>query len=426
MKVIKKIENRIKEVITAPLDKKQILYVFLTFIFVLSTDSLWTYTWSNRNLFKLVDISVLMLAVLAFGYFLQIYRKIKLQDFAIIGVIFIALIANLFANRAISKGYLIKFSYPLIGVLLCREMNFKRFARAFVSVMVFLTVYSLILYLMANLRMQKNLPIITNIANKSFYNGILGFIAKDGNTIIRNWGVFWEPGTFQAYISFAIIIDLFYLKNTKPYKTILFIITVVTTMSTTGYIVVGIILLLYIFSMKGKQYNVNKIVILSIILLGIIFIFANDKLRDFIFGKIKVKNKKQTASFGARYYSVIGNLRIMFTDGLIVGTGIKNYVNIYQATVNSMGYFKDMSNTATIFVDIARFGWLYGGINVYLIFMFSKKLGKTVVKTIGILVILSLLFMMENFSFSLFWSVLPYCGLTIFKESKKDALFLSV
>ena len=73
----------------------------------------------------------------------------------------------------------------------------------------------------------------TDVFKYSFYH-CWGY----GIGTTRNAGMFWEPGAFQCYINLALVI-LFFDKNKEEYngkkfKLIIFIITLLTTQSTTG------------------------------------------------------------------------------------------------------------------------------------------------------------------------------------------------
>ena len=87
----------------------------------------------------------------------------------------------------------------------------------------------------------------------SFYNsngrvGYFGFIfcASDFTLagVQRNQGIFWEPGAFQCYIIMAYVSEIIYNSKPRTWVLILFLITLFTTMSTTG-ILAGVVLFFY-------------------------------------------------------------------------------------------------------------------------------------------------------------------------------------
>lgn len=66
--------------------------------------------------------------------------------------------------------------------------------------------------------------------------------------VIRNSGPFWEPGRFTIYITLALSIVLFYFKEKITSKrSLVLILTNITTFSTTGYVAMAVIFFGYIF-----------------------------------------------------------------------------------------------------------------------------------------------------------------------------------
>lgn len=394
-------------------------YFIFTLLYVLFTDSLWSYTWENRTLYYATNIAVAIFAVIAFVIIIINAKDIDVKKIIAPIVLILGLIINMTVNGSISFGYIQKLSYPLIGLMLCMLLDFNKLSKAFVKVMVFLAIWSLMLWVLAQFKLDKYLPTIKNLSGLEFRHTIFAFMPVNRDYLIRNWGAFWEPGAFQAYLSLALIFDLFYLKNRKPFNFIILSITILSTFSTTGYLCLGLILLVYLFA-GDKQCKLNKMLVFIMIILGSFIIFSSEKIINMVFKKLFFDDINQSSSFGARYYSIVGNIAIMFDEGLIVGTGIANYSTIYKGVVNNMGYFLDMSNTNTIFIDLARFGWLVGGVNVYLAYKFSKKLGDNIVQKIGIMASIILLLFMESFTYSLFWMSIAYLSFDVLGKEKKN------
>ena len=399
---------------------------FFVFVYILFTDSFWTYTWENRIPFTIVNVAVVLAGVMCFIVLIMNLSHINLGKLKAVFAIYIGICVNMFVNLEISFGYIQKLAYPLIGVVLCMMLDFNKVAKAFVRVMAFLSVWSLVLYFMAQFKLEEVLPVIKNISGIKFHNGLLGLILVDGDRLVRNWGIFWEPGAFQSYLCMALLLDLFFLKDRKPYFMILFAITILSTLSTTGIICLALILFLYIITMHGRKFSFNRKIILATILLGILIFLLSEKLQSMVFDKLKFSNIQDSASFGARYYSIIGNLKIMFSDGLLVGTGVSDYNEIYRQTVLGMGYARDMSNTNTIFVDFARFGWLVGFANIYLIYKFAKKIGNGALQKLGIAAIIMIVLFMESFTYSLFWMSFMYFGIGVYRGRRSNENPVSV
>ena len=85
-------------------------------------------------------------------------------------------------------------------------------------------------------------------------------LQNGGTLTLRNCGPFWEPGAYQGFLNLAIVINLLYNKKDKQwkYKNLVFIIAIITTFSTGGYITLFVILM-YVIYTKKKTPNYIKI-----------------------------------------------------------------------------------------------------------------------------------------------------------------------
>lgn len=102
-------------------------------------------------------------------------------------------------------------------------------------------------------------------------------VMRDG--LIRNCGFMWEPGFFALMIIFGIIFNWLKRGVVIDKKFIVYAIALITTFSTSGYLVFGVLL--------GSRFlkRINIINVLAILILGFIF-FNNVYKRDFMSGKI--------------------------------------------------------------------------------------------------------------------------------------------
>lgn len=94
-------------------------------------------------------------------------------------------------------------------------------------------------------------------------------IPLDNEGLIRNSGPFWEPGRFTIYITLALAINLFYFKEKiTSKKNTVFILTNITTFSTTGYVATAVLFIGYIlFSNLKKGYKI----LFSVVLLTVVY-----------------------------------------------------------------------------------------------------------------------------------------------------------
>ena len=111
----------------------------------------------------------------------------------------------------------------------------------------FLCVSSLIFWVI-----QLSIPTILSpfvclgIFGHPFYNL---FVYAGDMFSFRNGGMFWEPGAFQIFINLALLIEL--LKNLPRGRVILvYVITIITTFSTTGFLGMGMLFLIPFFILR--------------------------------------------------------------------------------------------------------------------------------------------------------------------------------
>lgn len=99
-----------------------------------------------------------------------------------------------------------------------------------------------------------------------FYTFDWGYITKATN-IYRNAGFTWEAGAFAIYLNIALIFKLFLDKSNKSLANkynIVYIISIISTFSTTGYIVLFIILLAYLLHYKKKIFLKWSLLLIAI------------------------------------------------------------------------------------------------------------------------------------------------------------------
>lgn len=180
-----------------------------------------------------------------------------------------------------SLNYLLKI---IIGIVLAYILG-ERFPHAYMRVMVVICLISLPFFLLNAVGIY--LPaLVTGLGRESlvFYTQpSIELVAGSQEGIPRNYGMFWEPGAFAGYIivTFILYVDqLEFLVKNKRKDLYILIVALLTTISTTGYVVFSIIVLFY-FLQKRKGPGT---ILLAIIAVGAMA-FAFFRL-DFMYGKI--------------------------------------------------------------------------------------------------------------------------------------------
>ena len=258
----------------------------------------------------------------------------------------------------------ISFSY-----LFCLSIPFYLFSKYYIRTLKVISIISLLGYYILNFT-SLNLPFATfkNINDVEYYNGIFFFAIKsfaggyDNIGIDRNIGTFWEPGLFATFILIAIILELWNKNKTSKLTILIFLITLYTTKSTYGYLMLVPISFELLTKVLNKRFSFS----LTIFLITIV-VFLNYKLNDFISWLVQINPRlfskliDESNSFNARIESPLTNLRI-FENNYLFGAGLGNTENLFSnMTIGAQ------TSTSTYF--LAAFGFL--GIAYTLLFIYG-------------------------------------------------------
>lgn len=185
------------------------------------------------------------------------------------------------------------------------------------------------------------------------------------NLPARNCGFAWEPGGFAVYICLAIFINLFFDKSGKGSKRRLWVllIALLTTQSTTGFIIFIIIGLFYYLNENLKKI----LLVLPIIILGIVLILSLPFMAEKIVSLAQDVNEVDAivASGYGRETSVTPQ---RFASFLIA------FKDFYLNPILGTGGFKGESWTSKIGVNISTISGIgnllsYFGLVGFLFFM---------------------------------------------------------
>lgn len=178
----------------------------------------------------------------------------------------------------------------LIGAIIVYLLGYS-FREKYLNLMFFLGIISIVGFLINVFAIK--IPAIVEVKENSsiILFGTINSLFDSGP--MRNSGMFWEPGAYAAYILLIPLLymgDLLELWNLHKKKCIVSLIALLTTLSTTGYIILFLILIYYLM-VKSKQ-KLLVYLSLPLILLGMYTIFT--KL-DFL--EVKIKSQVEATNF---------------------------------------------------------------------------------------------------------------------------------
>jgi hypothetical protein len=250
-------------------------------------------------LFLLITASANFLSASDMGWFLVIFfilivamvkKSLKTRDLKTIALFSIAYLVfvgvrDVFINNLdlefLTSDILFLFKYIFLTFIFCVTLKEKAISYM-VKVTIHLCILSLFFYFFQIVGLGDylykyfnaiNLP--NNIGNPDYTN-ILFFSYTRGSHEFRNCGFFWEPGSFACFLIIVLLFNLFLNKFKYDRSTYILIITLITTISTTGYLAI-----LFIFFMSYR-YRVPKanIWVLILIPLSLVIIINTPNLGD--------------------------------------------------------------------------------------------------------------------------------------------------
>lgn len=308
------------------------------------------------------------------------------------------------------QSYMANYSFFFMSFYISRKLDYNLFVKVYVKVMVVIAIISLVCY---------------------FFNGILQILPsvelKDGvyqfyfiynrmpSAPTRNCGIFWEPGMYQGFLAMAILFvqNKIKLEKIDIIQLIILYITIVTTYSTTGYIVM--VLLFSLLLIKKIRKNSIKILIFLFLVLSAVFIVAfSDYVIAFLVKYLpEIVTKKiihQDTSFLTRQNSVLYDMIIALQNPL--GVGIVHLEEFLQNLGRTRGVILD-ANTNTIGKAFVYFGIIGGGYYLYIWISGVFRRYKDAISNIILFVIIMIIINTEPHLYTLFFNTLAFYWFSI-------------
>lgn len=224
-------------------------------IIVVSDDTLFFGTNGDRTFITIKYIILIALTgLMAFKY---ISFKVPTSFLTLLTMCGLVLFSA-FINDDFRAGNLYKCVILILAYEIAYQVDFNDFAYWFEKIM-FVLAFASLAGMMAGMFAKPILSILpefTNSAGMVFHNAFL-FLSPIQNGIVRNYGIFREPGVYQMFLIMAILMYLYRYDEIKNYKLIIYITAIIFTYSTTGYIALALVLILYTIK-EGVSIQNNK------------------------------------------------------------------------------------------------------------------------------------------------------------------------
>jgi len=282
----------------------------LIFLFILKTGGIVSQVFSTQ-----VTIIIVMLSMVLF-------QKISIKEFLkLIGLI--TLVYSIFViNHALSdytyKTYIIYFYTSIVAVYFLNKKILL--INSLEKILYFILLHSFINYFIVLFHLyilqlpfesvyeiKEQVMTLFYIFNYyqpfESYGGIFG--------LPRNIGLFWEPGLLQIYLNLYLFI-LFFIKNEDlNKKSILAIVALFITQSTTGLIIMSMIIFVKYFKLTKK--SIEYFIIFSIIFILAVYPYIANKLFGDLIGSGLVRVSDMYISYK------------IFVDNFLFGYGFEYF-----------------------------------------------------------------------------------------------------
>jgi len=312
-------------------------------------------------------------------------------------------IANASYSESTNWKDYISFLLLLLGsYLVSRVFSFNEIVKKFLFLMRIICLAAIFGFLVVNVFEAEGLLKTVKSVKELYYNGFL-FLVLD-KAPFRLTGIFWEPGVFQSYLYFGLLLELFYLQVKSRTDIILFFICAIWTMSTTAFFLLPIFGLL-ILAEKHKRPTFLFFLflyLLAIILYWINFDLITNQLAEW-FPIVFYKMLTENDSVIARQYSVIADFRLFWANPFW-GVGRQNLESQAQLIYRQMGVFID-SRMSTVTAFLASMGLPFTLLYLAGIFRSWPKLVKLKRSKVLIIVIILTIITTEPFMHSMFFFI---------------------
>ena len=380
---------------------------------------------ANSFFYQSVEMLFLSFVVLLALWFIKEGDRTKLNSYFWIYVAILtclqacqSLVYHMFPLKTFLGEYL-RIALAVLAICILGQRFFDQFVK-FVYVF---AVISLFFYIPCMLVKSLGPFLVQHVAKhmmSPFSRGdIADFYASHENMIIfnlgqidlhRNSGFYWEPGTHGGFLVLALFINLFYRKEKWTSRiNMVFLFTIMTTLSTTTYLAVFFVVLASL-----KEYFIKRpwisFSLLLIIAGGAVLLY--NKL-DFLNKKIdqQIEKSDKGVAGESRFGSLLTDIH-MVSEHPLIGTG-RNMEMKFGKNVANLP-LKLLHRNNGIGVLLSTYGILFFFYFFYLNWLgFFKLLGNKTNATL-LLVLLLIIGFSEDYFFKAFFIALPlYCGITV-------------
>ena len=242
---------------------------------------------------KFISLFFLLIIFLFYSKYLTnfFFKKV----FPVIGIITI-----LFVVQEKTLGFTswlgnLNLFVKIIFAALVVHINREKFNLNYFNVIYVISVLSLLLMFFDVVGIIKFLPHTYSEDDRFYY-----FFYQTRPDFLRNSGMFWEPGVYSNYLILAILLVLPSFKDVNKFRFYIIVFTVLSTLSTSGYIILFIL-----FLYKTISFNIRNI-IWAVLISASFYLIYN--ATPFLSDKIAEQSELALSAEGEMNYTRLGQL----------------------------------------------------------------------------------------------------------------------
>ena len=258
----------------------------------------------------------------------------------------IILLATIFFAQYLKFGYItvlgsVNFIIKMLSAILLASYIGDRFPSVAIRVMAGICAISLVFYLINLTGVRFHSPITIGTKGESLIIYTQTWEDPLDKRFFRNSGMFWEPGAFAGYIVatlmlFADKLKLLWTRYLPEF--VLLSVTLVTTLSTTGYITFFLLILYYTirWGIDRKKRLLSYALITVFVLAGVIAFTQLDFLGRKIQKELRsTENLTEVDVSDSRSGSLMFDLPYImsspvFGNGLALSTRLRFHLGVYE------------------------------------------------------------------------------------------------
>ena len=395
--------------------------------------------YNSSPFFSLITFQYWCFLIIILIFYVDKTKFFNATIFLIISLVLLLSIIQSFFYGGLSIALFYKpFLLFFTPYLLYRIMGISYY-KYLVNLIYYLAILSIFLWLFQNIfqyffiNLANQLSVYSWDVTKSsllFYT-VESTPISGGINLTRNSGPFHEPGAFSIYLILAILMNTLYSKKFYDKKNIILILVMISTFSTTGFILLSIFILYTII--KSNINIIFKIFSYTIFSLSIFILYRDS---PFLSEKIEDQYRSESYRFRTgdeysrgRFFSFLQSANLVLKNpiigqGIIEKTKHSEIKSEYMVGYGFIGFFMNYG----VILGISYLIFFYLGIVKFCnIFLFSRQYA------IIVFIILQLALLSQGFflhlSFSLFFIIGLYRKesnpLDILRSSEGNVTYLN-